>query len=531
MASILIVDDNRQNLYLLETVLHAHKHDVVSAFNGAEALALARARPPDLVISDILMPVMDGFELCRQWKQDGRLGRIPFIFYTATYVDRENKQFALGLGADRFAVKPQEPDVLAGIVREVLDEHACGRQAATPTIDVTQAMREYNETLFRKLEKKVNDLECEVAERKRTELALRASEEKFSKAFHASPLMMALISLAGFRYIEVNAAFERVMGGQGKDIVGKRVEDVNLWDNPREFIGILERAVANSGCRNVELKFVVRAGDVHIGLVSVEPVELNATRCVLTVTEDITERRDAELQLDVYQSQLRKLVSQVTLAEQRERRRIAAGLHDDVCQSLVAAKTRLGSAALGPDNKVAIAEAEAAMDNALQSLRTLMFDLCPPALHELELDGALAWLAGLFQRQYGIPCHVHCAAAVRVKDEAVRTMVYIAVRELLANVAKHAHARQVDITVEIRDGALRVEVEDDGAGCTPEDNGGANNRFGLFSVRERIGSFGGSFELFSQLGNGTTAIITVPYKPGNGLEGNTAVAPPKGGVP
>ena len=108
--NVLIVDDKAENLYLLQAILAGHGFFVSSAREGKEALEKARQSPPDLIISDILMPGMDGFALCREWRQAPELKDIPFMFYTATYTDPQDKQFALDLGADRFLIKPMEPD-------------------------------------------------------------------------------------------------------------------------------------------------------------------------------------------------------------------------------------------------------------------------------------------------------------------------------------------------------------------------------------------------------------------------------------
>lgn len=178
MTRILIVDDNRTNLYLLEATLKGYGYEVVSAENGQEALDKSMSQSFDLVISDIMMPVMDGFELCRRWKMDKKFQRIPFIIYTATYTEPRDEQLALNLGADRFVIKPQKPENLATLVREVLIE-ALEKPPVPPESkplgDEMEVLRQYNEVLFHKLEKKVQQLEEEITER-------RAAQQQLEKA-------------------------------------------------------------------------------------------------------------------------------------------------------------------------------------------------------------------------------------------------------------------------------------------------------------------------------------------------------------
>lgn len=158
MKRAVIADDHVENLYFLEVLLQANGFTTVSAENGAQALELVRAAPADLVISDILMPVMDGYALCKAMKADPQLQGIPFIFYTATFTTAKDEELALSLGADRFLVKPMEPDVLIQAINQVMA--APRPQAVLQTPDgERQVLKEYSEALFRKLEKKMADLE------------------------------------------------------------------------------------------------------------------------------------------------------------------------------------------------------------------------------------------------------------------------------------------------------------------------------------------------------------------------------------
>lgn len=170
---VLIVDDNAENLYLLHALLQGYGYQVITATNGADALDKAGQNPPDLVISDILMPVMDGFALCREWKKEERLKPIPFVFYTATYTDERDREFALSLGAEQFIIKPMEPEPFMAIIRETIQQFVnppaerARQPAEAPTRPPIKASEEeesiyykqYNAVLIRKLEDKMEQLE------------------------------------------------------------------------------------------------------------------------------------------------------------------------------------------------------------------------------------------------------------------------------------------------------------------------------------------------------------------------------------
>ena len=175
MTRILIVDDKPENLYMLRALLAGHGHEVDEARQGAEALAKARQSPPDLIISDLLMPVMDGYTLLRHWKTDERLKQIPFIVYTATYTEPRDEQLALDLGADAFIIKPTEPEPFMARIQEVLAKQKSGALSPVkfPRGKEEVQLRQYNKVLIRRLEIKMEEvqqanreLERELAERK-----------------------------------------------------------------------------------------------------------------------------------------------------------------------------------------------------------------------------------------------------------------------------------------------------------------------------------------------------------------------------
>jgi len=249
MTRLLIVDDNPQSLYLLQTLLTANGYTVEQAANGAEALALARHTPPDLIISDILMPVMDGFALCRIWKEDARLKRIPFVFYSATYTDTRDEEFAFGLGADRFIVKPAEPTTFLALLRETLATHAAGN--LTPPREKVGSEAEYyqayNAALVRKLESKMQQaeaanraLELDIAERRRVEAALRESEERFHSLYENSTVGLYRTTPDG-RILLANPTLVKMLGFSSFEELAQRKLEQEGYEPDYSRSAFLER--------------------------------------------------------------------------------------------------------------------------------------------------------------------------------------------------------------------------------------------------------------------------------------------------
>ena len=319
MAKLLIVDDQEENRYLLEVLLKGHGHEVTSGSNGAQALDLARADPPDLIITDILMPVMDGFALCRQWKKDPDLCRVPFIFYTATYTDPKDEKFALGLGAERFIVKPTEPDAFLSIINEVLEEHQSGRLPAGCQSEEEEVfLKEYNQALVHKLEDKLTQLEKanqalreEVQRHHRAQEELVRSKERFSKVFHSSPHGLVIATAKEGRLLEVNRAFCRASGYSREELLGKTASEIGLWRDS----GPLQEAQAIIRDKGSLQEFVVpcvhASGAPILVSWSAEPLELDGKDYLISVLADVTERERTEQALKDSEEKYRTLMEAV----------------------------------------------------------------------------------------------------------------------------------------------------------------------------------------------------------------------------
>lgn len=317
MIRVLIVDDKPENLYLLRALLQGHGYEVDEARHGAEALTKARQTPPGLIISDLLMPVMDGYTLLRQWKADERLSQIPFIVYTATYTEPKDEQLALDLGADAFILKPSEPEPFLDCMREVMSKVDSGgfASAQKPRHDETSQLKEYNEALIRKLERKAiqlaqanQELQEDIVNRKRVEAELRESKTKFSAAFHANPTPFAIATLEG-TFVDVNQAYADLVGRPHEQIIGHNAVELGLIDSETRQRMIDAMRASGGSMRDLEVDIHPSAGDNRTILISSEVVSINGIPHRLSSSTDITLRKRAEAALRESEARLRLSVA------------------------------------------------------------------------------------------------------------------------------------------------------------------------------------------------------------------------------
>ena len=229
-----------------------------------------------------------------------------------------------------------------------------------------------------------------------------------------------------------------------------------------------------------------------------------------------TERKRAEETLK--ESQLRSLASELSLAEERKRRRIATALHEGVCQTLAVSKIKLGvlrESASSAGLAEPLDEVCEFIDQSIQDTRALSLELSPPILYELGFEAAVAWLAEQIQEQHGILTDVEDDRQPKPLDNDVPVVLFQAVRELLTNVVKHAQACNAKVSLQREDDNIRIRVEDDGVGFDSSKMGLHKDEidgFGLFSIRERLEHLGGNFEIESEVGHGTWVTLVAPLK-------------------
>jgi PAS domain S-box-containing protein len=304
--NILIVDDKEDNRYLMEAMLRGNGNTVYSAENGADALEYLKSNRVDLIITDILMPIMDGFELCRQVRTSETLRHIPLIIYTATYTGPKDEEFAMKIGADRFILKPCEPDVFMAAVREVM--------AADRTLDIDmvpepqeeEVLKLYNERLVRKLEQKMLQLEKETAALMETQAELRESREKYKDILDNIVNGYYEVDLAG-NLTFFNRACINILGFSASELMGMNNRTFMDKENARKVYETFHQVyTTGEPYRALDWELIRKDGTICYVDTSISLMRDNNGKGIgfRGVLMDITERKQAEKKKKELEDQL-----------------------------------------------------------------------------------------------------------------------------------------------------------------------------------------------------------------------------------
>ena len=325
------------------------------------------------------------------------------------------------------------------------------------------------------------------------------------------------------RFVVCNKTMVEYWETEGKgNLIGKTDFDLFEPDKAQVFFDE-EQKLMQTGklLTNLDRQITDKTGNVHYGLTTKVPLKDSRgdVTGIIGINRDITERKKTEQKLLEYQKKLKSLAARLTLAEERERRRIAGELHDNVSQSLALAKIKLDAlrASITYQPLVeALKETCDSLEKAIQDTRSLTFDLSYPILYELGFEAAVAeWLSEQVQDKHDIATEFQDDGLDKPLDDDVRVILFRNVRELLINCIKHANAGKVRVDVRRIDDSIEVIVEDNGVGFDTAEVrslSGKRAEFGLFSVHESIEELGGHFEIESKPGAGCKATMTAPLK-------------------
>jgi PAS domain S-box-containing protein len=317
----------------------------------------------------------------------------------------------------------------------------------------------------------------------------------------------------------VNDKFCEMLRYKREELLGRPIADfVDEADLPLLRKELERRKQGLRG--SYELTWIRKDGEKLYSILSTAPLfdQEGNFRGGFGVKTDITSRKLAEKKLITYQEKLRSLASELSLVEERERRHIAAELHDRIGQTLAISKLKMGTlkeSVTDPDLGTRLEEIKLLIDQAIRDTRSLTMELSPPILYELGFEAAVEWLSEQTLNQHEI--HVQFASDNQEKplSQDVQVLLFKIVQELFHNIIKHAGARTAKVSLSKVGEKINIFIEDDGVGFETDESGsrsGQTNGFGLFSIRERLDHLNGRFEIESKPGHGTHILISAPLQ-------------------
>ncbi len=524
-SSILVVDDNRDLVRVITLNLELEGYEVMAAYDGAEALRLIEERPPDLILLDIMMPVMDGWEVLRRLRGDPHTADIPVVIVTARTSDVDKIKGYSG-GALEYVTKPFDPVRLLELVRRTL------RPGAREEGDARRGERVEQLRLAA-----LYDVARAVSGTLELREVLDIIVDRLLRLFGLSVCGISLLSREGDRLrfaaarsldpaIQEEMGFFRVtmegLGGEVLDRLRGGERRIRLR-NPRPALA--EPSDLISSLENIHIFPLKVRGELIGALVLTRnsPLELDEEEVDLleaVCTQAAMAIENSRLFEDLRRQHLahRELLHRAVTAQERERARLARELHDGVIQGLVGSLYRLQFAMGDPEGlsqkaREALEEARGVLDASIEEIRRLVEGLRPQLLDELGLARALQRYALSLAKPEGMEVELRLDAGLPPLLPEAESGIYRIAQEGINNMFKHSGCRRGEVSLSLEGGRLMLSVRDDGAGFDPDEvmaePGGA---LGLAGMRERAEYMGGELRVESSPGKGTSITLGVPLE-------------------
>lgn len=496
MKKILAIEDNEINMELLFHIIGKYypNFKFLRAENGTVGIELARNEKPEIILLDILMPGLNGYEVCEILKKDNTTSNIPVLMISALGENPDERTKGLNAGADAFISKPYTVSELQAQINVALRIKS-----------VEDLLRKRNESLELSIKTETNKYLYE------EERILQISE-------HARQFYWEVDNEGKFIYI--SPVIESILKIKPLNVLGN-ISFSELFQTDKNNIQI--QLSEKSGIKEAEIELKVGNAKLWFAFISFPLFDKHEKYAgTRGICFDVTKRKKAEIallknmkQIRQYQKQLKKLNIDITQVEERERRRIAENLHDSLGQTLSLAYLKLSSLdneQFQTDTRKKIVEIFNLLNKAINESRVLTNDLSPPILYELGLLSTFKWRLEQFEQLHNI--HTQLIGEnvnLNLKNE-VAIFIYRIVNELLQNILKHARATEIILEISQKNNKYIISVKDNGVGFNVENqrSGKIHDGFGLLSIKERLGSFKGNFYIKSELGIGTTATVEIP---------------------
>lgn len=492
---ILVTDDNKDTTGFLARVLEKEGYRVIQANDADQAYDAIETEIPDLILLDVILPDMTGFELCHQFKGRADMSRTLIMLMSGWLTDTESKVQGIDVGADEFLSKPIRIPELKAKLRALLRlKHAQDELAGKA--------QEYSAR-----SEQLNHLTRELQDR----VAVRTEQLDESEALYRSLMDAHIDGIALViegQLVQCNNAWKQMFWNDSLPKLEGAL--ASRCFSPR-FRGQVERflVMAEQGGLVEPLK-MMGCSNVHPGMaleLRCRLIQHGGRPGLLVLARDVS-------QAAMHEELVNALPRRILAAQEEERRRVARELHDGVNQLLASVRFRARSIAERQEGRLEGQEdwirIQELLEEAQDEVRRISRALRPSELDDLGFMDAVRSNCNEFTLRTGVPIELTEQMDLAFQDKVVETHLYRILQEGLFNVEKHAESSRVRVSVSSNLQHVHLRIEDNGKGFAIEGMK-RNPGLGLQHLRERASLAGGLLEVQSEIGQGTTLQVSIPY--------------------